>query len=116
MGPKIIMFCYFSFIIGHIICLMLEGSWLGADEKEFMETLIGFKVTSFSGWEVPKMAWGYFTHGFPKMLFWDYSFLYGTFGIFRVTILWAISIGVIWGFAVVFASFVFGLGSKVLGW
>lgn len=116
MGPKIIMFCYFCFIIGNIIGLMLEGDWLGASDKTLIETLIGFKVTSFSGWEVPKMIAGYFTTGFPKMLLWDYSFLYGTFGIFRITILFAISIGVVWGFAVVFASFVFGLGSKVLGW
>ena len=116
MSPKLIMFCYFSFILGHILCLMLEGEWLGGSEESIVESLIGFKITSFSGWEIPKAAVGFFTVGIPNLIMWNYSFLEGPLAIFRISLLFAISVGVVWGFIVTFASFIYGLAGKVLGW
>jgi len=118
-NPKLLMFCYLSFICGHILCLMLEGTWVGDSEESLINSLCGFKVAQMSGlgiWAIPKLMIGFFTTGIPKLIMWDYSFFYGTFELFRFTFLIAISVGVVWGVTVTFASFIYGLANKILGW
>lgn len=116
LSPKLIMFCYWSFIFGHIICLMLEGLWLGTDEETIVESLVGFNVTSVGGWEIPKLIGGFFLTGVPTLVSWDYSFLHGDFAIFRFTLLTAITIGVIYGLAQAVAPYAYNLVTKLLSW
>lgn len=95
---------------------MLEGSWLGSSEESIIESLVGFKVTSLGGWEIPKMVGGFFWTGIPTLVSWDYSFLHGDYALFRFTILTAISIGVVYGLAMAFGQFVYNLATKLLSW
>jgi len=110
------MFCYFAFVFGHIVCLMLEGTWLGESESSILESLVGFKVTSLGGWEIPKMIGGFFWNGIPMLVSWDYSFLHGTYAIYRFTVLASISVGVIFGITMAFSNAVYSMASKLLSW
>lgn len=119
LNPKLLMFAYFAFICGHIICLMLEGDWLAGNDENVINSLLGFDLTELSSsglMAIPKASIGFFTHGVPKLILWDYSFFYGSFAIFRFTLCFAISIGVVWGVVTLSVNFAFGLASRVLGW
>jgi len=58
---------------------------------------------------IPKMAWGFFTHGIPKLILWDYSFLEGEWAIVKWVILYPISAGVVYGMALVFIAALQGI-------
>lgn len=116
MSAKMMMFVYFTFIIGSIVCLMLEGGWLDSDDQQTINDVLGFDVADISFWGIPKVMAGFFSTGLPNLILWDYSFFYGTFEILRYTLCFAISAGVVWGVTTTFASFAFGIATKVLGW
>jgi hypothetical protein len=76
-GSKLIMTCYFIFMVGNILCMIIEGSYFTADDVDLIIALTGFSVLEVAGagvLAIPKLAGGFFTHGLPPMLMWDYSF------------------------------------------
>lgn len=112
MTPKLIMFCVFIFFIGTILSLLIEGTWMGSAEVTVMNQLTGFTTLEVSGagiWAIPKQIIGFFIHGLPKLIMWDYSFLSGTASIFKWVVLYPISAGVVYGIALVFISVVQGI-------
>ena len=104
---RLLMFCYFVFIVGQILSLALCGSWLGDSEVSIVQQLTGYSVIeleSAGGWAIPKQLAGFFVTGIPSMLSWNYPFLNDGFGaIFKWVFLYPISIGVVWGMVEVFA-------------
>lgn len=116
MTPKLIMFCVFIFMIGTILSLTIEGAWMGEEEVTVMNELTGFTTLEVSGagiWAIPKQIIGFFTHGVPKLIMWDYSFLDGTAAIFKWVVLFPISAGVIWGLALLFIPAIQGIFSLI---
>lgn len=98
-GAKLIMTCYFVFMVGNVLCMIIEGSYFSADDVDLMNALSGYSVLEVSGagvLAVPKMAVGFFTHGLPTMLLWQYSFLEGGWEIFKWICLFPLTIGVIY--------------------
>jgi hypothetical protein len=90
------MFLAFILIMGNLFCLMLDGAWLGADDMNLMNYLTGYSNFQSAGaWAVVTVPLGFFVHGLPKMLFWDFSFFDGAFAIVR-WILMIVSIGAVW--------------------
>lgn len=97
-GSKLIMFSYFTFLVGNILCMIIEGSYFSAEDVDMMNALTGYSVLEVSGagvLAIPKLAGGFFTHGLPQMLLWQYSFLSGGWEIFR-WFLFVISVGIIY--------------------
>lgn len=113
MRPKLIMFCYFAFMVGTLLCLTIEGSWLGDEEVGLVNQLTGYTTLEVQGagvWSIPKQIGGFFTHGIPKLITWNYSYFDNSYAaLFKWTILYAISAGVVWGVIQVFIPVLQGL-------
>lgn len=119
MGPKYISFCYFAFVCGHILSMTLEAAWFTSGDVDWLNSLVGYNVVELSAagvWAIPKALTGFFLTGVPRMITWDYSFFYGNWELFRIILMGAISVGAVWGLTVTFASFMFGVAQKILGW
>ena len=107
------MFCYFVFIVGTLLSLAVCGSWLGTEEVDTVKYLTGYtslELSAAGAWSIPKQFAGFFTHGLPSMLTWNYPFLDSGFGaIFKWVFLYPISIGVVWGLVEVFTPVIQGI-------
>lgn len=118
MSTKQIMFVSFVFFIGTICCLIGDGIFLGQDQLDIANALTGYNITQVQTaglWSIPKLGWGFVTHGLPKMLMWDYSFLNnGGYFIIRMLLIFTLSVGVIWGVTTTFIGAAQGLLSKFL--
>lgn len=113
MHPKLVIFFAFSFVVGTLLCLFIEGSYLGAQELTVMNALTGMSVLEISGsgaWLVPKLFAGFFTVGIPRLLMWDYSFLSSAEGgLFKWVVLFPLTVGFVWGLAQVFIPVLQGI-------
>lgn len=99
MRPQYIMFLAFALIVGNLLCLIIEGGYFGAEDVTLMNYLTGYSGVEAAGtWAVPKMIAGFFTHGFPKLIMWDFSFFSGGLAIIK-WILFVFSIGAIYAIA-----------------
>lgn len=117
MGPKLIMFLVFVFTAGTVVSLILEGGYLGNDQVSVMNELVGYNTVQVSGiglFSIPKIAIGFLTHGLPKTITWDYSFLQGDWQLFKWIMLYPISAGVVWGLVSMFIQTVQGVFSRFI--
>lgn len=102
MTPKLVMYLAFTWLVGQMICLFIEGTYFGVQEVSIMNSLAVFRTTEVFGlWTVPMLNLDFFTQGMPRLLMWDYSFLTGGYAIFK-WFLYVLSIGAVWGLATVF--------------
>jgi len=113
MHPKLVIFFAFSFVTATLLCLFIEGSYIGVEEMTVMNALTGMSLLEVSGsgaWVVPKLIASFFTVGVPRLLLWDYSFLDGAEGgLFKWIVLLPLTVGFVWGLAQVFISAIQGL-------
>ena len=115
MHPKMVMFFTFCFVTATLMCLFIEGSFIGDEEVIVMNALTGISMLEVSGsglWTVPKLIGGFFTVGVPHLIMWDYSFLEGDWEIFKWFVLYPLSAGFVWGIAVVFIQVISGFFSR----
>lgn len=99
MSNKFVMFLAFILIICNLICLIIDGAWLGAEDQTLMGYLTGMNSLQAANWTaIFTIPIGFITHGFPKLILWDYSFFSGSLQIIR-WILFVISIGAVWALA-----------------
>lgn len=118
MSPKMLMFVSFVFFIGSLCCLIIEGGYFGETELGLANALTGYNITQVSGagiWSIPKLAWGFMTHGLPKMIFWDYNFFQGGYFIIRLFLIMTLSVGVVWGVTQTFLGVAQGILSRFIG-
>jgi len=111
MHPKLVMFFVFSYVTATLMCLFIEGAWLGDEEVTVMNALTGMSMLEVSGsglWTVPKLIGGFFTVGVPRLLLWDYSFLEGDWVLFKWFVCFPLSAGFVWGLATVFIPVIQG--------
>lgn len=113
MSPKFVIFFAFSYVSATLLCLFIEGGWFGAEELDIMNALTGMSLLEITGtgaWTIPKLISGFFTVGVPRLLLWDYSFLdTPEGGLFKWLLLLPLSVGFVWGLAVVFLSAISGI-------
>lgn len=113
MSPKFVVFFAFSYVTATLLCLFIEGSYFGAEELSIMNALTGMSLLEITGtgaWTIPKLISGFFKVGVPRLLLWDYSFLdTAEGGLFRWLLLLPLSVGFVWGLAVVFLSAISGI-------
>ena len=119
MTMRMIIFCYFVFIVGTILALSVSGSWLGATEVDTVKFLTGYSTIEMSAggmFSIPKAFGGLFTEGIPNMITWNYPYLESGFGaVFKWVFLYPISIGVVWGLVELFIPVLHGLMNIVSG-
>lgn len=113
MSPKFVIFFAFSYVSSTLVCLFIEGGYFGAEELSVMNALTGISLLEVSGsgfWMIPKLISDFFTVGVPRLLLWDYSFLdTPEGGLFKWLVLLPLSVGFVWGLAVVFLSAIQGI-------
>lgn len=113
-SPKLMMFFAFILIMGTIVGIGSEGVYTSGDEVEDLsESLTGFSVNELSGLGgVVVGASGFFAHGLPKMLLWDYPMfesdiasLHWFLQIIRVICIIVVSAGLVFGLVTQFQSY-----------
>lgn len=113
MHPKLMIFFTFSYVAATMMCLFIEGSYLGEEELSVMNALTGMSILEVSGaglWTIPRLIAGFFTVGVPRLLLWDYSFLAtDEGGLFKWMLLLPLTAGFVWGLAQVFLGAIQGL-------
>lgn len=107
MRPQWLVWIVYSYIIGQVMCLIFEGTWLGDPEQSFFNALLGFSVMQYSDSAIGNLfvmvvnvvggIYGFITYAIPRLLFWNYSFLEGTAGLVKWFFLFPISAGTVWG-------------------
>ncbi len=118
MNPKLLMFVSFVFFIGNLCCLFIEGDYIGTGELGLANALTGYNVLQVSGagiWSIPKLAWGFMTHGLPKLLSWDYNFFQGGYFIIRLFLIMTLSVGIVWGVIQTFLGVAQGVLGRFMG-
>lgn len=108
-GSKMFSFLSFVWMMSTLICLFIEGSWVGSNEQTVINDLSAFTTLNIGGL-VPIPAPNlYFFRGVSRVLLWDYSFYTGDFEVIRLIWLAIFTGAVGWGllekFAPVFANF-----------
>jgi hypothetical protein len=99
MSSKFVMFLAFVLVLSNILCLIIDGAWLGVEDQTLMQYMTGMNALQAASWTaIFTVPIGFITHGFPKMILWDFSFFSGALQIIR-WILFVISIGAIWAMA-----------------
>lgn len=82
-GSRTLSFMAFTWLMSTLICLVVEGSWVGTAEQTIINDLSAFTVLKIGGM-VPIPAPNlYFFRGIFRLLLWDYSFYTGDFEIVR---------------------------------
>ncbi|BAZ96706.1 hypothetical protein DEHALATV1_0078 [Dehalococcoides mccartyi] len=112
MSPQWITWIVFTYLVGQVMCLVLEGTWLGAADQSFLNALLGFTAIEYTdstianvGITVVNMvagAAGFFTYALPRLLLWNYSFLDGSWFLAKLFFLYPISAGTIFGIYTLF--------------
>lgn len=112
MRPQYIMFLAFTLLAGNILCVILDGAWLGAEDVTLIGYLTGMTNLQTASWTaIFTVPFNFFTHGLPKLILWDFSFLQGDASIFR-WFLFVISIGAIWAVGQEFRNSIQGLFAR----
>jgi len=109
MTTKFMNFLAMSWFLSILICLVLEGSYLGAAENTVINDLSLFTTLKIGGL-VPIPAPNiYFFRGVFRLLTWDYSFYSDGYEVIRYFWMCTLSPGAVWGigsvFVPVFANF-----------
>lgn len=105
----------FVWILGTLVSLIIEGAWLGTEDLSIINSMTGYSVIEMGGiMGIPKMAIGFFTHGLPKIISWDYAFFTGRLFILRVIMTISFSGAVIWGLIQVFLPTLQGIVSRFI--
>lgn len=94
MSSRLIMFLAFVTLMANLLCLMIDGAWLGAEDLTLMNYMTGYNSWTSGFIPIISPFIGFITHGFWKMVTWDYSFLNGGLQIIG-WVLNAISVGAI---------------------
>ncbi len=111
MGPKNIMAAFAIFAIGTILSMLASGVWFAQGEIDVINALASFNTMSVAAggvWNAPKTL-GTYWDAMITMLSWSYPYLSSAWVFPVKLILWTISIGVVWGLIVVFATIIQGL-------
>lgn len=118
MGPKQLQGWMLAFVLLTLVSLTLEGLWLGSREESILYWLTQYETKNYTWFSFPLFFGGFFIHGLPAMLTWDYSFFHalGSAGsIMRLILSCVVSIGFVWAIAALMLPIIGNMISKVAG-
>lgn len=103
MTPKFISYLAFVWVICTIMCLVIQGTYFSTTETNIINQLTGYNTLELGGlWGIPRLAIGFLTNGFPRLIMWDYSFLTGAYAIIQVILIAVFSTAAVWGIITIF--------------
>lgn len=112
MRPQWLVWIGFTYIVGQFMCIILQGTWLGGPEQNFMNAMTGFSAHQFTDSAIGNIGVfianvvggtvGFFTYGIPRLLWWDYSFLEGGGAFVKWFLLYPINLGTALGIISIF--------------
>jgi len=103
MSTKFMNFLAMTWFLSVLICLVIEGSYIGSTENTVINDLSLFTTMKVGGL-VPIPAPNiFFFRGVFRLLTWDYSFYEGGYAILRYFWMATLSPGAVWGIGSVFA-------------
>lgn len=112
MSPHYVMFLSFNLLIGNLLCAIIDGVWLVAEDVTLMTYLTGMTNLETASWTaIFTVPFNFFTHGLPKLIMWDFSFFTGGWEVVR-WFLFIFSIGAIWAVASMFFSTIQGVFTR----
>ncbi|MDD5095263.1 MAG: hypothetical protein PHV74_12935 [Dehalococcoidia bacterium] len=113
MSVRWIMGLGFIWIMGTILCQILEGQFFTATDAQVINDMSAFRTVEAGGLTgIPLLAGDFFS-GLVQVIAWDYSFLEGGFGMIKV-FMYGISLGILWGVVQTFAPAATGILSSLL--
>lgn len=83
LGGKMLSFLIFAWFTSTVICLIVEGSWVGGTENTVINDLAAFTTLKIGGLATIPVPNLQFFRGIFRVLLWDYSFYTGDFAILR---------------------------------
>tara|TARA_Y100000310_G_C20344844_1_gene651530 strand:- start:275 stop:637 length:363 start_codon:yes stop_codon:yes gene_type:complete len=95
---KTIAFLGITYFVGTLLSLFFEGQYLGQDQVDIANQLLGFRIDQLAGsgiLAVPRMGLAIFTSALPKIILWDYAYWGGSWEIFRWLLVFTISFPVV---------------------
>jgi hypothetical protein len=106
LGHKLLSFSIFCYFVSILICVVLEGTYFGSDERSIFNNLSLFTTYTLPiiG-DIPVFDPS-FIGSFAKILTWDYSFYTGSYGILRWFWFPLLSAGPAWGLVQIFINLV----------
>lgn len=111
---KAIIFLFFIFFTGQILCMAMEGSWFTGYELTIAGNATAFDVPTYGGlWGTLRTGVGLFTVAIPRALSWNYSFLSGSgYDLVKWILLYPLSAGFVYGIACVFITTITSLWAR----
>lgn len=115
MTPKMMSFYTTVWFLSVLICMVLEGSYLGTYHNSILDDLMLFTWQNVFGlFSIPILNI-YFFRGLYRILIWDYSFYQGGYTILRYTWACILTPGAAWGIGSVLAPVAASLLSAFKG-
>ncbi|PVV83521.1 hypothetical protein [Dehalogenimonas alkenigignens] len=112
MRPQWLVWIGFTYIVGQMMCIILEGAWIGDPEQSFINAMTGFTAHQYTdsligniGITIANVVTGlvgFFTYGVPRLLLWDYSFLESGGAWMKWFLLYPINLGTVFGLILTF--------------
>lgn len=103
MTTKFMNFLAMTWFLSVLICLVIEGSYIGTAEGSIINDLSLFTSLKIGGL-VPIPTFNiFFFRGVYRLLIWDYSFYEGGYAVIRYFWMVILSPGAVWGIGSVFA-------------
>lgn len=102
MTTKFMNFLCMCWFVSVLICLIIEGSYFGANENTVINNLSGISTLGVGGLiGIPAFLMS-FSQGVVRLLTWDYSFYQGGYQVIRYFWMAILSPGAVWGISQVF--------------
>ena len=109
---KRIEFLALCLLVGNLLCALMDGVWLVAEDANLMAYLTGMTPLQTASWtSIITVPYNFLTHGLPKLLLWDFSFFSGSWAIIRWFLL-VFSIGTIVGLWMTFVNSTQGIFTR----
>ena len=103
MSTKFMNFLAMTWFLSVLICVVIEGSYLGATENTVINDLSVLTTLNIGGLITIPAPNIFFFRGVLRLLTWDYSFYEGGYSIIRYFWMVTLSPGAVWGIGSVFA-------------
>ena len=99
-------------MLSQMVCLIIEGSYVGDSEIDVINDLAALNILDSSGLLGLPMLMLEFFWALPKIIGFDYSFLTGGYAIIRM-IMMCLTIGITWGIIQTFGPSLYGMVSSL---